>query len=40
LPYLALPMPGLRRQGMLLGAADYLAKPLTREQLVEIRPTK
>jgi len=33
LPRLTLPMPGLRRQGLLLGAVDYLAKPLTREQL-------
>ncbi len=34
LPCLTLPMPGLRRQGLLLGAVDYLAKPLTREQLI------
>jgi signal transduction histidine kinase/DNA-binding response OmpR family regulator len=33
LPCLTLPMPGLRRRGALLGAVDYLAKPLTREQL-------
>ena len=40
LPCLTLPMLGLRRHGLLLEAVDYLAKPLTREQLVEIRPTK
>lgn len=33
LPVLSCPLPGLRRLGLLLGATDYLAKPVAREDL-------
>jgi CheY-like chemotaxis protein len=33
-PILSLPLPGMRRVGAQLGAADYLTKPVTREALV------
>ena len=33
-PILSLPLPGMRRLGAQLGAADYLTKPVTREALV------
>ncbi len=33
LPVLTSPLPGLHRLGLLMGAADYLAKPVTREDL-------
>ena len=33
-PILSLPLPGMRRVGAQLGAADYLTKPVTREALI------
>jgi signal transduction histidine kinase/DNA-binding response OmpR family regulator len=35
IPVLKAPLPGMRRTGILLGAVDYLAKPVTRETLAQ-----